>query len=104
MFKEEYANYLVHIGMLPESMMYHYRPLETADSMQGTVQSKINEEVKPLKKSIEHSRNVVSTKKGGGKKKHVYMQMMMCFGVAVLVLLGLNSIILLVLVVMQMFK
>jgi len=102
MFEEEYANFLVNYGMLPESEMCHYHPLEMTDD---SVQAEMYEQV--MKKEAagvyEHRRTIASAKKGG-KKKQGHLNWMMCVGVAVLVLLGFNSAILLVLVVMQMYK
>jgi hypothetical protein len=109
MFEEEYANFLVNYGMLQESEMCHYHPLETAQTVEGAVQSEIYKHVKPLKKEsvgvYEHGRTTGLARKGGTKKKKQgHMNWMMCFGVAVLLLLGFNSAILLVLVLVQMFK
>ena len=102
MFEEEYANFLVNYGMLPKSEMCHYHPLEMTDD---SVQAEMYEQV--MKKEAagvyEHRRTIASAKKGG-KKKQGHLNWMMCVGVAVLVLLGFNSAILLVLVVMQMYK
>jgi hypothetical protein len=100
MFKEEYANFLINYGMLQESEMCHYCPLETADS----VQAEMYEQVKPLMKKepvgvYKHGRIAASTLKGGTKKKQGHMN---C--VVVLVLLGFNSAILLVFVLMQIYK
>ena len=98
MFEEEYANFLVNYGKLPESEMCHYYPLEMTDD---SVQAEMYEQV--MKKEAagvyEHRRTIASAKKGG-KKKQGHLNWMMCVGVAVLVLLGFNSVILLVLVVM----
>jgi hypothetical protein len=105
MFEEEYANFLVNYGMLQESEMCHYHPLETTDS----VEAEMYEQVKALMKKepvgvYEHGRTAASAKKGGTKKKQGHMNWMMCVGVALLVLIGFNTGILLVLVVMQMYK
>ncbi|CAD6263020.1 unnamed protein product [Miscanthus lutarioriparius] len=82
MFEEEYANFLINYGMLQESEMCHYHPLETAHTVKGAVQAEIYEYVKPLKKEsvgvYEHGRTTGSAR--------------------------FNSAILLVLVLMQMFK
>ncbi|CAD6223433.1 unnamed protein product [Miscanthus lutarioriparius] len=99
MFEEEYANFLVNYGMLQESQMCHYRPLEMTETVEGIVQSEMYE----LKKEP-IGRTAAAAKKGGTKKKQGHMNWMICLGVAVLVLLGFNSVILLVLVLMQMFK
>jgi hypothetical protein len=98
MFEEEYANFFVNYGMLQESEMCHYRPLEMAES----VQAEMYEQIKPLMKKepvgvYEHGRTAASTMKGGTKKKQGHMNWM-------IVLLGFNSAILLVLVLMQMYK
>jgi len=103
MFEEEYTNFLVNYGMLQESEMCHYRPLEMTGSVQGIVQSEMYEQVKSLKKEPVGTTAAVA-KKGGTKKKQGHMNWMICVGVVVLVLLGFNSAILLVLVLMQMFK
>jgi len=104
MFEEEYANFLVHYGMLQESEMCHYRPLETTDC----VEAEVYEQALPLMKKepvgVYDPRRTVASAKKGGTKKQKHWNWMMCVGVAVLVLLGFNSAILLVLVVMQMYK
>jgi len=98
MFEEEYTNFLVNYGMLQESQMCHYRPLEMTEPVEGIVQSEMYE----LKK--EPIGRIAAVAKGGTKKKQGHMNWMICLGVAILVLLGFNSAILLVLVLMQMFK
>jgi len=70
MFEEEYANFLVHYGMLQESEMCHYRPLETTDC----VEAEVYEQALPLMKKepvgvYDPQRTVGSAKKGGTKKQ-----------------------------------
>jgi hypothetical protein len=95
---EEYANFLVNYGMFEDSQMCHYCPLEMTETVEGIVQSEMYE----VKK--EPAGRTAAAAKKGGTKKQGHMNWMICFGVAVLVLLGFNSAILLVLVLMQMFK
>jgi hypothetical protein len=95
MFEEEYANFLVNYGMLEESQMCHYRPLELTENVEGVVQSEMYEAKKEL---------VAAARKRDTKKKQVDMNWMICLGVAVLVFLAFNSAILLVLVLIQLFK
>ena len=67
MFEEEYANFLVNYGMLQDSKMCHYHPLETTQTVEGAVQAEIYEYVKPLKKEsvgvYEHGRTTGSISK-----------------------------------------
>lgn len=99
MFEEEYANFCVHYGVLPESEMCHYHPLEMTNDI---VQAELYDQVTKKEPAgvFEHTKTTASAKKGGNRK----LSRMTCVGIAVLVLLGFNSAILLLLVVMQMFK
>jgi hypothetical protein len=106
MFEEEYANFLVNYGMLEESEMCHYQPLDTTEIVQKAVHSEIHEHGKPARVDEMMRETVHPGRKAGKKKKKKqgHMHFFMCFAVAVLVLIGMNSIILLVLVLKEMFK